>query len=104
MSRNPSPTDPSIGEWSGLRPTKTLGIGHKMGRGRPLVTDLADIEHACKVASQDFGRSKAEIAQELRKAGASWSDGKIVACPEANRAGLMMALTTAPHRARSVAQ
>ena len=65
----------------------------KVGRNRTLETSLADIEHACRVAAKDFGRSKAEIAQALRKFGCTWADGKITACT-GDRAALMIVLTT----------
>lgn len=56
---------------------------------------LADIEEACKVAS-GAGWTKEAIAAELRGAGASWSAGRIVACPDARRVGLVVVLRGAP--------
>ena len=61
-------------------------------RPGPLVTELADIDHGCRVAGKR-GWTKPQVAQVLREYGCSWSGGKITACPVANRGELLTRLT-----------
>ncbi len=61
-------------------------------RPGPLVTELADIEHGCRVAG-GRGWTKPQVAKLLREYGCSWSGGKITACPVANRGELLTRLT-----------
>ncbi len=68
-----------------------LGTHSRLGTG-PLQTTLADIEDACHTAKLR-GWTKAQVASELRAAGASWKDGKLVACSELTRGYLMTRLT-----------
>jgi hypothetical protein len=57
-----------------------------------LVTELADIDHGCRVAGKR-GWTKPQVAATLREFGCSWKDGKITACPEQNRGELLTRLT-----------
>ena len=68
-----------------------LGDQSRLGTG-PLTTTLEDIEDACRTAGRR-GWTKAQIASELRTAGARWEAGKIVACSELTRGYLMRVLT-----------
>lgn len=68
-----------------------LGTQSRIGTG-PLTTALADLEDACRTAAAR-GWTKAQVASELRTAGATWKAGKILACHPAARAYLMQKLT-----------
>lgn len=68
-----------------------LGTQSRLGLGVPQ-TSLEDIEGACRTAGQR-GWTKSQVASELRAAGASWKDGRIVACHPAARSYLMRVLT-----------
>lgn len=68
-----------------------LGTQSRLGTGA-LSTSLEDIEDACRTA-KGRGWSRAQIASELRTAGARWADGRILACHPAARGYLMTKFT-----------
>lgn len=68
-----------------------LGSKSPIGLGVPQPT-LEDIEAACRTAAQR-GWSKAQIASELRTAGATWQGGKLLTCHPLARPYLMTKLT-----------
>jgi hypothetical protein len=68
-----------------------LGSKSTVGLGVPQTT-LEDIEDACRTAKAR-GWTKAQIASELRTAGATWQDGKLLTCHPAARPYLMTRLT-----------
>jgi len=70
----------------------TLGKLSAQGRRQTLNTTLEDLEHCCRVAGQR-GWSKAQVASQLRAAGAKWSGGKLVSCPDLTRGWLATRLT-----------
>lgn len=67
-------------------------LGNKSRLGTGLTTTLEDLEEACRTA-KGRGWTKAQVASELRTAGATWKAGQILACHLAARPYLMRRLT-----------